>query len=527
MNYQRKLQEIAGGAEAAQKLAEGPIPEKKIIHQLEMFRKGAPYVKLVRPCTVGDGIRRIEATENEKYLRLHERAAADGRLMKFVPASGAATRMFKSLNKIYKMGDRVDYRRLKQMTDSDPAATETLKFFDNIEKFAFYDELRQAMKLNGAGLEESLDSGKIYLILEYLLTAKGLNYANMPKGMIPFHRSGGYPRTPFIEHMEEAAECICDSSNLCRLHFTVPQKFQPEIERHLYKLRSEFPGDIRFELSTSTQGSSTSTIAVDMDNKPFVLENGNILFRPGGHGTLLDNLNKLKGDIVFIKNIDNVVPPALQAETNPYRKLLGGYIVEIQQKVFEYLDLIEAGGASRKIIDRAAKFCREELSISLPEDFDYDSARQQQNALAEALNRPIRVCGMVENKGEPGGGPFFIERNNRGSDIHIVEGAQINQQDPQQVKILRESTHFNPVDIVCALRDRHNKPFDLGRFSDPRMVFITEKSKDGRPLKALELPGLWNGAMADWITVFVEVPIITFNPVKTINDLLRDNHQTE
>jgi hypothetical protein len=311
------------------------------------------------------------------------------------------------------------------------------------------------------------------------------------------------------------------------IHFTVSQEHMEKFNSLIALVRPYYENmfDIRYDIQFSVQKPSTDTIAVDMDNSPFREADGSLVFRPGGHGALIENLNDMEADIVFIKNIDNIVPDRLKSETYKYKKVLGGLLIKLQEKIFDYLKKMEQKPVPDPLITEISQFCVDSLAMKLPERFGKMEQKQQYQILQAFLNRPIRICGMVRNEGEPGGGPFFVENIHGEVSLQIVESSQINMKDAGQVSILKSATHFNPVDLVCGIKDYKGKKFDLHKYIDQDTGFISVKSKDGRQLKALELPGLWNGAMADWLTLFVEVPLATFNPVKIVNDLLREQHQ--
>lgn len=476
-------------------MAEQGIDPAEALRQIELFRKPPPFARVLRACRVGDGIRTISKASEPWLLARFEEAARGGRIAKLVPASGAATRMFKEL-----LAD------LNDGAQGEPSA-EVRTFLENLPRFAFYEDLAEAQTADRRTL------------LEYLLTEKGLDYAELPKGLLKFHRYPDGPRTPFEEHLVEAADVTRDAEGNCRLHFTVSPQHQERFDALLEKVRGRYEEryNCRFQVSFSHQRRSTDTIAVDPENRPFRQDDGTLLFRPGGHGALLDNLGSLAAlgwDLVLLKNIDNVVPDGRKPAVNGWKKALTGYLLALQERVFRALERLEADPAA---LEEAARLVEEELSRPIPAGVD------RRQFVLDALNRPLRVCGVVRNQGEPGGGPFWVEDACGQISLQIVESSQI---DPGMRKdILAGSTHFNPVDIVCALRDRHGAPYDLHRFVDPTTVFISSKSHEGRPLKALERPGLWNGAMAGWNTVFVEVPDETFAPVKTVLDLLRPEHQ--
>lgn len=507
--------------ETLNQIIKSEVPEESLLEQYEIFRKGLPYVKLIKPCTIGDGISLIPLHEFENLLELHRKACMEGRIMKFVPASGAATRMFQDLNAALNKEDSLSFEDLRKRATTDKGAKATVTFIENIEKFAFID----TMSKNGVQLASLLKQGEWKTILRYLLGPQGLNYANLPKGLIPFHKYPEGPRTPLYEHLMEAVEYSTRGHGEAIVHFTFSEEHLSAAQEHIDAVKSRVPQCRKFDISLSVQKRSTDTIALTLENEPFRDAQGKLLFRPGGHGALLENLNDLKGDIVSIKNIDNVCHDRLKAETILYKKLLCGYLIKIQNKVFDYLRRLKNGPVGESTIGEITQFAREYLSTVLPDKVAGSSLQVRREYLFAKLNRPLRVCGMVKNEGEPGGGPFWTIDTTGEISLQIVESAQVDVKDDEQKEILASSTHFNPVDLVCGLRDFEGGCFHLPAFSDKNTGFITIKSKDGRELKALELPGLWNGGMAFWNTVFVEVPSSTFTPVKTVIDLLRPEHQ--
>lgn len=501
----------------------GLAPEEAARH-VALFRNPPPYTRVLRPCRLGDGIRSIAAGEHAGLLAHYDAAARRGRTAKLTPASGAATRMFQDLLSFL----------------ADPAAAAPTPpvrtFFENLPRFAFYEDLATAMAVDGLDLAADVRNGEHRRALRYLLTGDGLGYAELPKGLLPFHRYPEGPRTPFEEHLVEAAGVARSDDGLCLLHFTVSPDHRQAFERLLDRVRPalEERYDCRFEVTFSTQRRSTDTLAVDLQNRPFRLDDGSLLFRPGGHGALIDNLQELgrEGwDVILLKNIDNVVPDDRKPVVHLWKRLLGGCLLSVRERVFGHLDRLEAldglRGRQAEAAVREAGACLEnELCRPLPAGFAGAELQERRHFLMDALDRPLRVCGVVRNQGEPGGGPFWVESPSGGISLQIVEASQIDPRNPEQQAVLKSSTHFNPVDIACGLRDRHGLPYELHRYVDPATVFIAEKSHEGRLLKALERPGLWNGAMAGWNTVFVEVPDATFAPVKTVLDLLRPEHQT-
>jgi hypothetical protein len=503
------------------------MSQEGVLEQIETFKRGFKNVVLDRPCTLGDGILRLEKGDVERLSAHWEEAALKGRGAKFVPASGAASRMFKML--LFFMGSGENIREDEIMRKADAQGGqygELLRFIRGIKKFAFYDELKTTMARQHLDVEALIKEGEFREILDFLLGRKGLGAASLPKGLIPFHSYPDGNRTPFEEHLVEGVQTIRDKSELVRVHFTVPAAHEEAIREHLEGAGKKYEKHhTRFELEFSIQMSRTDTIAVDLENRPIRDERGRLVFRPGGHGALLENLNEMKGDVAFIKNIDNVVPDYLKEPTIIYKKALGGCLLEIQEEVFSYLGLLEQGLPDEENLKKIWSFARKELSMQPPPALEKGSAGERKNYLFSMLNRPIRVCGMVKNQGEPGGGPFWVRRDDGGLSLQIVESSQVDMGSAGQEAIWKSSTHFNPVDLVCCVRDYKGEQFDLPSFRDPETGFISKKSKGGRDLKALELPGLWNGSMAYWNTVFVEVPIETFSPVKTVLDLLRDEHQ--
>jgi len=489
--------------------------------QLKRFREGFPFLPLVRAATIGDGIFKLDENTAEAYEQFFREHAGRLSVMKFVPASGAATRMFKSLFSFmdkYK-GSEEDYQKYK----NDQGFQSMYNFFSKLESFAFYEDLAAAYKeLYDEDIQKALDRRNFVPILDALLV-RGLKYGELPKGLLKFHRyDDGSTRTPVEEHMVEAAEYGKDRNGIANLHFTVSPEHKDRFIELIGKVKSFYEKrfDVSYTISFSEQKKSTDTIAVDMANEPFREPDGSILFRPAGHGALLHNLNEIKDDLIFIKNIDNVVPDRIKSETYRYKKIIAGVLLSFQQQIADYLKKLQTPDFGDHL-EEIDGFLRKKLCIEFPK-ISGEVAREY---YIRKLNRPIRVCGMVKNEGEPGGGPFWAKNPDGSTSLQVVESAQIDMDNEQQKNIFSQATHFNPVDLVCGVKDFRGNKFDLSKYTDPATGFISYKSKDGKDLKAIELPGLWNGSMSDWITIFVEVPIITFNPVKTVNDLLRDEHQ--
>lgn len=498
------------------------ITAGQILAQLERFKKGATPVILVRPATVGDGITRFTEAEEQESLSLFSKESISRKVIKFVPASGAASRMFQALqNYIAGSGGG---------KAPDPDNPFIRDFIRGIEewKFAFCDDLQEILAGDGLQLERLISSQDYRPVIDYLLNPKGLNYALLPKALVKFHKYKDYSRTALEEHLVEGIAYARDEKNVVHIHLTISQEFEEEFKNFISTIIHRYEaGGIKFDIRFSHQKASTDMAAVDDKNNLFRDSQGRLVLRPGGHGALIENLNDLDGDIIFIKNIDNVAPENLKADTIKYKQILGGYLLKLQDQVFDLLRMLCDEGAKDTLdreIESARCYAQEYLNISFPHGFAGWQQEIKREFLIKKLNRPMRVCGMVKNEGEPGGGPFWVKGQDGVISLQIIEGAQIDR-DSAQGAILERSTHFNPVDLVCGVKDFRGKKFDLLKFVDPEAYFISEKSRDGRILKAMELPGLWNGAMADWITIFVEVPISTFTPVKTVNDLLRSEHQ--
>lgn len=504
-------------------IKERGVSPEETARQIEMFRRGIAPTRLERACVVGDGILRVEREEIERAIEASDEATAKGRVSKFVPASGAATRMFKKLVAAMDDPNLADIDGAREAANNgDENAEAARRAFEELERFAFHSDLANAARAKGEDLDELRKRGNLKRVLELLLTDEGLDYQNKPKALVKFHGSGDDARTPLEEHLFEAAAIAKDADGRARVHFTVSPEHVEETKALAERAARKF--DAEFEIEFSTQKPSTDTIAADMNDRPFRDENGDILFRPGGHGALLENLNDLDADVVMIKNIDNVQPERAARRTIEYKKLLAGLLVDLRKRAFEYLLKIETGKLVGEELAEAIRFARERLNVETAANLDARSEDERRAWLRDRLDRPMRVAGMVKNEGQPGGGPFWARA---GAEVspQIVETAQMDLDDPEQKRIFDSATHFNPVDIACGLRNYRGEGFNLLEFRDDDAAFITKKSKDGADLKALELPGLWNGGMAKWLTVFVEVPIETFTPVKEVVDLLEPEHQ--
>jgi len=490
------------------------IDKTTVQEQLNAFATGFPYLEIKNAAEPGKGVIRMNENEISETLDCWEKyLQTNVSVIKFVPASGAASRMFKDLFEFL------------EGANNEPMKAFEKKFFADIEKFAFYEELNQVCIKNKAqSILQLIENSQYKPIVENLLSNKGLNYGALPKGLLRFHSYPTEKRTPLQEHLVEGA-LYANVSGKVNIHFTVSTEHRALFENHLNESVAAYASKfgVTYYVSFSEQKPSTDTIAADENNQPF-RDKGELVFRPGGHGALIENLNDLTGDIVFIKNIDNVVPDSMKDTTVTYKKVIAGLLVKLQQQSFDYLQELESESVSESRLKEIAQFCETKLN-NFKENIQSLTDNELRKYLIAKLNRPIRICGMVKNVGEPGGGPFLTVNTDGTVSPQILESSQINLSNPADKEKMLNSTHFNPVDLVCSIRNYKGEKFDLLKHVDKNTGFISLKSKGGKELKALELPGLWNGAMSDWNTVFVEVPIETFNPVKTVNDLLRPEHQ--
>ena len=498
-----------------QQIASKGITEEQIHRQLDEFKTGFPFLKLEAAAAIGKGIYAPDDEKRKQYEKAWTDYKKEGhKIVKFVPASGAASRMFKDMFAFI----HADYD--KPVTDFEK------QFFMNITHFAFYEALDEKCHQNeGKGITELIADDNYKAVVENMLNAKGLNYGQLPKGILLFHQYNDGARTPMEEHLVEGA-LYAASAGESNIHFTVSHEHIKMFEELVAQKRDKYANnfDVKFNISFSEQKESTDTIAANPDNTPFRNEDGSLLFRPGGHGALIENLNEIDADVIFVKNIDNVVPDRLKDETVQYKQILAGILVTLQKQSFHYLDILESGEYNHQMLEEIIRFVQHDLCCRKQDIKQLEDA-ELVIYLKQKLNRPMRVCGVVKNVGEPGGGPFLTYNQDGTISLQILESSQIDKTNQEYVRMFTEGTHFNPVDLVCAVKDYHGKPFDLTLYVDKNTGFISNKSKNGKELKALELPGLWNGAMSDWNTVFVEVPLATFNPVKTVNDLLREQHQ--
>ena len=501
-----------------QQLKKKGITLEQLQEQLNRFDYGFPGVRLLRAACIDDGITRVDLT---KYAKLYDDQSGSKSQIKFVPASGAASRMFRFLHHFLsdfdpKKDDLNTYREKEGREKID-------RFISNLESFPFYQQVTEKMDTKA----EKGSGEWVFDFVHTMLSTDGLAFSDLPKGLVPFHRYDGNTATAFEEHLYEAARQFPEG-RAAHVHFTVAdtaeELFKEELSKILPRLEKETGR--AFKISFSYQHPRTDTVAVEKKSgQPVAMQNGELFFRPAGHGALLDNLNDIDQDLIFIKNIDNVATRPAQKDNIVYKKMLGGLALEFQHRIHTALEDLEKDG-SEESIQNAMELIDSQLCRKLPEDLKSQPMDEQIKILKTALDRPLRVCGMVKNEGEPGGGPFWV-RNSRGEvSVEIVEGAQVDTSDEEQNKIASSGTHFNPVDIVCAVKDHKGKKYDLLDFRDPDTGIITEKFIEDKPIRAQEMPGLWNGGMAYWNTIFVEVPISTFNPVKTVNDLLRKAHNT-
>jgi len=504
-----------------------PVGKEYLKWQLELFESGIPALQITSPASLENGIKKGEEIEADNDFDIVDKAGNNGRISLFIPASGAASRMFRKLE-LYNSGNKhVTLEYLKENASAgDKNAKYILQFVENIKNFPFYEDLAKFLDTRGTSAEELINTGRINELIEFVIKEPGLGLSLRPKGSIKFHKySDDEYRTPFHEHVYEALQYMKDSRGNLALHFTVSPEHRV-IFRNLYQeiKNSDRMKGVNLDVSFSTQKKATDTIAINLDNKALRDEDGTIMFRPGGHGALLENLNDLGADIVVIKNVDNVSPDHLKELNIRYKKILLKYLLDIEQKIFASLEILHSEKISARLFEDLKKFCIDELNLKCQLPSADTPTDEKAMFYSKLLNRPIRVCGMVKNEGDPGGGPFWV-KDEDGESLQIVEASQINTGESGQKKLMEQSTFFNPVELVCSLRNFRGKNFNLPEFSDKNTAFISKKSKNGVDLWALELPGLWNGSMAKWTTLFVEIPKATFNPVKEVNDLLKPSHR--
>ena len=484
----------------------------QVERQLENFKKGFPFVNLEKPAVIGDGLLRIEDEKAKEYVNIFEEYVSDAKVVKFVPASGAATRMFKDLYDF-----KSSFDSTKNTLQDFPKVKEVI---ERIKDFAFYE------KLLPFGIEKLLEEKKYLQIIDLILEESGLAYGQSPKATIVFHKYNDEVRTAFEEHLVEAATYCVNNKREVNLHFTISENHKEKFSQLFESVREKYESrfECKYIVEFSEQKYSTDTVAVYLDNSLVRDNEGNIVFRPAGHGALIENLNEINADIVFIKNIDNVIHDKYKDTTYKYKKVLAGVLVDLKKKIDCYLNILSKSSFETSILSEIKLFCKKNLSIELKDLSFFNDREVYRDYLISILNRPIRVCGMVKNEGQPGGGPFWIKKENGELSLQIVESAQVDMEDKKQKEIFNSSTHFNPVDLVCLVKGFNGEKFELTDFVDYNTGFITEKSQQSKKIKVQELPGLWNGSMANWITIFVQVPLETFTPVKTINNLLDSGH---
>lgn len=496
-----------------------------VINCLEIFKKGIPKIILEKSASINSGIMAISESEATYYSNLFDSKKNNLKLQKFVPASGAASRMFKFLSEFlseFKLGEETINAYINRTKSTDLSI-----FLIGKDKFPYFELLKDYTKSKFPEYKSWDNDTKSYHLIKVLLSANHFNFASKPKAVLPFHEYEDHTATPIQEHLNESG-FYASSKNNSYLHFTISEEHKAEFVEIINEVKPDIEKktETKIHVDFSYQHKTTDTLAVDFENKPFRTEDGKLFFRPGGHGALIENLNNLYADIIYIKNIDNVIQNHVDV-ISLYKKALAGILLELQEKVFGFLKSLDAENISKETFDEILLFLKNKLQISVTSEFKKYAKEYRIEYLREILNRPIRVCGMVRNEGEPGGGPFWVKDSEGRNSLQIVESSQVDTENPAQRKILTSSTHFNPVDLVCATKNYKGEKFDLTEFIDHNSGFIVEKTKNGKPIKAYELPGLWNGAMAKWITIFVEVPLITFNPVKTVNDLLKPPHQPQ
>ncbi|GEL10011.1 protein of unknown function [Flavobacterium glycines] len=492
--------------------------------QLSIFKKGIAKMELLEAATVGNGILKLANEDFVEKAHFFDEHKSNLKLLKFVPASGAATRMFKFLTAFLN-----DFNIEKETINAYINRKKDTKlpvFIVGMEKLPFFEMIYEKLKEEIKDFDSFSRDYKNYYFIKFMLDAKYFDFASKPKGILPFHKYATRIACPIEEHLYECGY-YSSANGKSYLHFTVSESHQVEFEKIIDDVKTNVEKETQtsIEVSYSYQDKSTDTIAVNMNDKAFRTEDGKLLFRPGGHGALIGNLNRLDADVIFIKNIDNVI--LHNNETIAlYKKALSGILLELQQEIFACLNVMDLYDVNDVQIDEIKVFLKNKLNVSVKADFDLYTSENKIKVLRDILNRPIRVCGMVINEGEPGGGPFWVKNGGKGASLQIVESSQVDLTNKKQAKIMANATHFNPVDLVCATKNYKNEKFDLHQFVDENAGFIVEKNHLGKDIKGYELPGLWNGAMANWLTVFVEVPLITFNPVKTVNDLLKEAHQS-
>jgi len=490
-----------------EQMRELKIAPRLVRKQILLYKNKSKTLRLNRECKVGDGIYKITSSQNKKIIQYYEQSQKKNKIVKFVPASGAASRMFSYWHNLAQQKEPVT------LYDKNV-------FFRDLKKMPFYPLIK-----NDERARQLIINNNIKELLSFMLSDEGLNLTDRPKALVLFHRySDTDMRTPLEEHLYEAGK-YC--KNICSVHFTISLEHRKSINEIIMavKKRYEKQHNVQYKIHLSYQSSATNIIAVDYDNKPLRDKDGKLIFRPGGHGALLENLNTLEADLIFIKNIDNVVPEILCDKIIPYKKILGGLALQTRDQIFDILRRIEEEKIDKEQIELITEYCKDKLNIVFPPEFYISKLQKRKRIIFSLLNRPLRVCAMVRNTGEPGGGPFWVAEKNKTQTLQIVESAHVDKKSASQMKIWSQALYFNPVDIACCTKNYQGKIFDLKKYVNKDTYLITSKTEKGRKIKVQELPGLWNGSMHSWNTIFVELPLITFNPVKTVYDLLRPQHQ--
>jgi len=502
-----------------QQLTKKGITEAKVLNQIETFKEGIPFVKLQNEAIIGNGIVKFSTKEEEALVKSFETDSKNKSLLKFVPASGAASRMFKAtfnfLEKYNPIEETLEDYIVKK-GDKDIKV-----FASGLKKFPFYDAIQKKISDKVTSVND-----EVYLFINEMLSVDKLNYGFFPKGLLPFHKYKDYTATPFEEHLKEGA-LYANTKDEAKLHFTISEQHSTMFKEEFASVKDRVSKETNtsFKVDYSYQKAATDTIAVTLENDLFRNSDGSLFFRPGGHGALIENLNDQNADVIFIKNIDNVVTASNIEEVANSKKVLAGLLIKLQATVFDCAKKIESNNLTANQLTEMKLFLENEMNVKFSDSFSSATIAQQIDIIKDKINRPIRICGMVKNEGEPGGGPFWVKDGNGNISLQIIESAQVDMSNEEQINIFKNSTHFNPVDLVCGVKNYKGEKYNLLNFVDEKQGFITEKTKEGKALKALELPGLWNGAMAFWNTIFVEVSLVTFNPVKTVNDLLKPSHQ--
>ncbi len=511
------------GQEDIRQICEHGLTREEVELQLKNFTEGFPFLKLARAASIQDGIIHLEEPEIEKLGLQYEKQLKNGLIpLKFVPASGAATRMFRMLYRF-----REEYKNEQQAAEllKQPTFANVRRFFETLSHFAFYGDLSAALQKDGINIQKASMTD----IIDYLISPKGLNYGNMPKGLLKFHQYDSVTKTPLEEHLEEACLYACPADRIIRMHLTVSPQHKNDFSNKVESLREEFEQkfNVHLLISFSEQKQSTDAIAVNPDNTPFRDSDNHLLFRPAGHGSLLENMNALNADLIFIKNIDNITLGPLRNPTIQYKKALAGLLLRIRKQLYRYQQILDTSpeDLDESLLSEMSAFLKNTMNVTPPEQRKVVTQTERIAYLKEKINRPLRVCGMVRNEGDPGGGPFWVINNDGSISLQIVENSQIDKTNEQQHSIASHAGYFNPVDLVCSIRNYQGKKYQLNRFVNPNAGFISEKSHNGKTIKVQERPGLWNGSMAEWNTIFVEVPGSTFTPVKTIFDLLKQEHR--